>query len=614
MIAFAFDTFNSNREAYIININPYGNPKDFISSISGYTDYNWDIIIHTGTKIYKDCWTVEVAIPFNSLSFDESKENQEWGFYCLRKDRKNNETSIYPAWTRKIRNYFAQAGVLKGLKNIKSGKNLEFLPYLLSSYLDRENREHNYDIGINVNYNISSKLTLSTTFNPDYSQIEADPLNIDINQRNPFWLEEKRPFFSQGMDIFNTGMLDIVYTRNIVNPISGIKICGKYPDFSLGVVSALDKGINDNKNDLYNLLRIKKNILKESSVGLLATFNDDLNNYYSNRVFSIDAVLAFPHNYTLKWQSAYSQTKSKEEQSDSTYSEINKHALAHLISFERQSESMFSAIWMNSFPENFQLGSGYLRYDYIGRRELGLDNIFWFRNFKKSLNEIELDIGTNAKFDMKNELLEKYAWTDLEFDWKNNFWNEINLNLNHDHFKEKDFYSTELEINAHKRISGQFDYWFDSSTGSKPYYGDSELNWNNSFTGWHYYLETGINAKIFKRISISSKIAKEDFYFSFKAKRKYYSYNFRNKITWMIANKMHLRNITQGKYVKLNFKDEYGLDGTLNKTFSTSLLLSYEYSPLSNIYFGCNLNNISNYHNIFGDIQIFFKINYLGNL
>lgn len=82
----------------------------------------------------------------------------------------------------------------------------------------------------------------------------------------------------------------------------------------------------------------------------------------------------------------------------------------------------------------------------------------------------------------------------------------------------------------------------------------------------------------------------------------------------MIANKLHLRNITQGKYVKLNFKDEYALEKVIDKNFSTSFLFSYEYSPLSNIYLGFNLNNINNYHNIFDDIQMFFKINYLWRL
>ncbi|MBC8527500.1 MAG: carbohydrate binding family 9 domain-containing protein [Candidatus Cloacimonetes bacterium] len=614
LVTFVFDTFNSNRGGYVFNINPYGNPKDMISSTSGYMDKNWNIILHIGTKIYDDRWTVEVAVPFNSLNFDDSKDEQEWGFYYFRIDKKNNQFSIYPPRSRKISNIFVQSGVLKGLRGIKSGKNLELLPYLFSSYFNQENTEYNYDTGLNVSYSLSSKLTLSATLNPDYSQIEADPLNIEINQRNLQELEEKRPFFSQGMDIFNTGMMNIVYTRNIVNPVAAFKSIGKYPDFNLGILSALDRGIDNKKKDLYNFIRIKKNILKESSIGLISTFKDELEKKYSNRVLALDAVLAFPNNNTLKLLSAYSITKYEKEIEDSTYHKIDESSFALQLNFARSSEFTYNELWINSFPEKFKLGSGFLDDDKIGRRELGINNVLFFRNITNYWNELEWYIGANTRFNMQNKLVEKYAWTGFEFDWKKNAWNKIGLNLNHDHIREKDFHTAQLEFNLWKRITGQFDFWIDSSVGSKPYIGDKKLDWKNSFTGWHYYLTVGFNAKILNRISISPNIEREDFYYFYKGKRKYYSYNIRNKITWMIAKKLHLRNITQGKYVWLNFLKEYGIESTIDKNFSTGFLLSYEYSPLSNIYFGCNLNNISNYNNIFGDIQIFFKINYLWSL
>ena len=614
LITFAFDPYNSDREGYIFNINPYGNPIDFISSISGYMDRNWNIIFHIGTKIYDDRWTVEVALPFKSLTFDDTKDEQEWGFYCFRIDKKNDEFSIYPPRTHKISNIFAQAGVLKGLRGIKSGKNMEFLPYIFNSYLESEGSKYNFDTGINVSYGISSKLTLSATLNPDYSQIESDPENININQRNPQWLDEKRSFFSRGMDFFNTSLMNIVYTRNIVNPILCMKLSGKYPDYSLSMVSSLDKGIDDNKNYLYNLFRIKKNVLKESAIGLIVTNKDDLDSYNNNRVFATDAILSLPHNFKFKLQSAYSLTGYKTELSDSTYKKVEKYGWANQFKFERDSEFCYNEIWINSFPQDFYLESGFLNNDARGKSEVGMNNVFKIRQVANIWNEIEWYFGMKERFNMSRQLVEEYGWTGFEFSWKGNMWNKIGLNANHDRMNGKDFRTAELEFRSWKMISGQFDFWLNCYTGSKPYYGDDELNMQNSFTGWHCYFETGFNAKIFDRININPNIERDDFYYSYGGNRKYYSYKIWNRITWMIANKLHLRNITQGRYVKLNFRDKYALEQVIDKNFSTSFLFSYEYSPLSNIYLGFNLNNITHYHNIFDDIQVFFKINYLWRL
>lgn len=531
LVTFTFDTYNSNREGYIFNINPYGNPIDFISSISGYMDRNWNIIFHIGTKIYDDRWTAEVAVPFKSLTFDDSKDEQEWGFYCFRIDKKNNEFSIYPLRTRKISNIFTQAGVLKGLRGIKSGKNLEFLPYVFNSYLESEGGEYNFDTGINVSYGISSKLTLSATLNPDYSQIEADPVNIDINQRNPQWLDEKRPFFSQGMDFFNTSLMNIVYTRNIVNPIFCMKLSGKYPDYSLSIVSALDKGIDEDKNNLYNLFRIKKNILKESSIGLIVTNKDSLDNYYFNCVLAIDAILSLPHNFKFKLQSAYSWTGYKEKLSDSTNKKVKKGDYAFQFKFERDAEFSYNEIWINSFPQDFYLGSGFLNNDVRGKSEVGMNNVFKIRQVANIWNEIEWYFGLKERFNMSRELVEEYSWTGFEFSWKNNMWNKIGLITNHDQMNGKDFRTTELEFRSWKMISGQFDFWLNCYTGSRPYYGDMELNWQNSFKGWHFFLETGFNAKIFNRININPNIERDDFYYSYSKERKYYSYKIWNRIT-----------------------------------------------------------------------------------
>ncbi len=616
-VVFALDVFNSDRGAYLFNFNPYANPKDWISSASGTSDQNWDIPLKSKSQIHQDRFVVEAAIPFASLPFDDSQDEQRWGFYYFRLDKKHNEQSVYPPRTSKLQNIYAQSGVLKGLQGIKSGQQLELLPYVFSSYIHNE-KDWEYDGGIDASYSLDSHMTLSATINPDYSQIEADPMNIDINQRDPQWLEEKRPFFTRGMDFFYTDIFSLVYTRNIENPIAGFKLSGKYPSASIGFVSAYDEGKHGEKKDVYNLFRYRKDILEESTVGVLITDREDMASSGFNRVGAVDGFFSLPMNIRIKTQTAYSQDSLT---AVPYYMDRDgfETGWAHHTKLEYTSEHNGGDVFFEVIEKNFEPGSGYMSYYDKNMYMLGA----YCRNDILDANtlweEVTLNYGIKNKYDLENNPTNQYAWSSLYFEWKNVANSEITIDVNNetdDYYDENgDFQSSEFSTVRYsfsnwKMFSGSFNAWLNGSFGTSPYFGSA---CNPAFKGWSYYAEFGFSLDLFDRLAIRPSIQYTDFYMDTMDQRVYQWYKLYNKITFLLSQDLYIRNITQGIY-----QEEYypWSDASPEHftAYSNSLLLTWEYSPLSNVYVGVNFVDFDRWDNVAENTQIFFKGNYLWSL
>ena len=124
---------------------------------------------------------------------------------------------------------------------------------------------------------------MDLTVNPDFSQIEADVPQIDFNQRFALYYPEKRPFFLEGMEVFRFPEIQMVYTRRIIDPIAGAKLTGKVGRFTYGLLSAYDTspieslwevhngGSSQENNALFNIFRMKADVLKESYIGFSLT-------------------------------------------------------------------------------------------------------------------------------------------------------------------------------------------------------------------------------------------------------------------------------------------------------------------------------------------------------
>ncbi len=307
------DTFNDGRRAYVFAFNPFGIQQDGILTESGGEDYSVDVLMESKGVITSDGYTVEVAIPFKSLRYEAGK-GKLWGVHIWRNiDRFNDEIDSWMPLARNQSGFLNQEGHITGLEDISTERTLELIPSLTLSETGKRKRAMvqcvspndvcpdpgrlvngalKFDPGLTGKFSITPTVTLDFAVNPDFAQVESDQLVVTANQRFPIFFEEKRPFFLEGIDIFETP-LDALNTRAIIDPDYAVKLTGKRGRNTFGVLLASDRAPGNfseedlsnppgfsrirpfadfiNKNASIGVVRLKRDVGKESNIGLIAT-------------------------------------------------------------------------------------------------------------------------------------------------------------------------------------------------------------------------------------------------------------------------------------------------------------------------------------------------------
>ena len=326
-----FDTFMDQQRGYDFDVNAYGVQGDGVISAGGfggrgggrggrggggggsggripYADRSWNALFETGAQIVEDGYTAEMAIPFKSLRYPSRarEEAHRWGFQIVREVKdKDRENQVWAPMSRDLSSFFAQMGVLDGMVNLSTSRNIEVLPTFTTiryGGIDPTipafvHLDTNPDAGVNVKYGITSNLTADFTVNPDFSQIESDRTQIEVNQRFPIFYPELRPFFVEGAEIFNfTGPVTLVHTRTMVDPDYGAKLTGKVGSLSLGVLAANDRAPGKVEDELDRafgrrantfISRIRYDLYSESNIGAIFTDREFLDGY--SRLFGVDS-------------------------------------------------------------------------------------------------------------------------------------------------------------------------------------------------------------------------------------------------------------------------------------------------------------------------------------
>ncbi|MCA1594395.1 MAG: carbohydrate binding family 9 domain-containing protein, partial [Acidobacteria bacterium] len=323
------DTFNDHRRAYVLGWNPLGVQADGIMTEAQGTDFSVDIVMESKGMITDDGWTVEAAVPFKSLRYEAGKD-KVWGIHIWRNiDRFNDEIDSWMPISRDNSALLSQGGRITGLEGISTERTLELIPSLTVSETGKRvrtlsraqigamrrqglnpldpgklvNQPVGLDPGLTMKYSITPTVTLDLALNPDFAQVEADSTVVTANQRFPIFFPEKRPFFLEGVDIFNT-IISAVNTRTISDPDIAVKLTGKQGRNSFGILLASDNAPGNysdekrfdpevlpdarfiDKNSYVGVLRLKRDVGKENTVGLLATTYNFIDNH--NHVAGLD--------------------------------------------------------------------------------------------------------------------------------------------------------------------------------------------------------------------------------------------------------------------------------------------------------------------------------------
>jgi hypothetical protein len=243
LVGIVLDTFNDRRRAVQFYANPFGVQTDGTNLDTEGEDQSWDAIWQSAGRVHADRWEVEMAIPFSALRFRAGDRTRIWGLDLVRlypRDR-NVRIGLHPIDAARSC-YVCQLSELTGLQGIRAGSSVELAPTVTASQTDQRFRQGSIeaDPGLTARWGITPSLTTSFAFNPDFSQVEADAPQLDVNEAFTLSFAEKRPFFLEGTDFFQTPLI-AVYTRTVADPAWGVKLTGTRGRNGVGTFVAEDE-------------------------------------------------------------------------------------------------------------------------------------------------------------------------------------------------------------------------------------------------------------------------------------------------------------------------------------------------------------------------------------
>ena len=296
-VVLILDTFLDGRSGYVFAVNPDGARFDGLVSAEGEdVNSNWDTVWEARTTRDDQGWSAEVRIPIRSISFKQGLTS--WGYNIERRVQRLQETSRWSGASLDIEIFqTGRAGLLTGLPGFSLGRGLTIRPSIIGN-LSREEAalpsEFTGDASVDVTQRLGTNLTASLTYNTDFAETEADARQPNLTRFDVLF-PEKRSFFLEGSDIFEFGLgladdeeasLLPFFSRRIglLNPeegdaekipiLLGGKVNGRIGNTNLATLLVRTERLDSVPAATMGVVRIKQNVLEESSVGVIATAGD----------------------------------------------------------------------------------------------------------------------------------------------------------------------------------------------------------------------------------------------------------------------------------------------------------------------------------------------------
>ena len=407
-VGLVLDTFDDAKRGYEFFVNPLGVQMDLSQDdVSREEDSSWDAIWTSAGRLTPEGYEVELAIPFSQLRFRVTDGSRRWGIDVIRiYPRDQRMTLRSQPQDRSRACYLCQISELEGLAGITPGRNLELVPTLTGLY-SQEREEltdptlttvsDDLDAGLNARWGMTDNLTLNAALNPDFSQVEADVAQLDVNTQFALFYPEKRPFFLEGADTYNSP-IDAVYTRTVVDPSWGVKLSGKHGRNALGVYATQDTtttlllpGAEESELDgldqgnLNGVLRWRRDVGANSSFGALVTARSGEG--YHNGVVGVDGLIRLGDADWIEYQALASSTEYPEVIVD-TYGQPSGSfsGAAYEVRYHHLTRDWNWSVAYEDFAREFRADSGFVpQVDYrqgsaeFERRWWGGEDDWWTR-------------------------------------------------------------------------------------------------------------------------------------------------------------------------------------------------------------------------------------------
>ncbi len=393
------DTFHDQRNAYYFATNSLGARLDSEIKTEGmHINWQWDGVWYSAARRDRFGWTAEVAIPFQTLRFDNG-EKMVWGINFGRYIPRKREESYWSPISRSddFDNYgkfrVSKFGTLRGIRNIRPSSRLQVKPYGIGGLERRLSNgpvtDELADIGVDAKLRLTTNIVSDLTVNTDFAQVESDREQVNLTRFNLFF-PEKRDFFIEGLDIFNIGeevfgepFTLLFFSRRIglhedfdtgeffeVPITAGAKITGKEGPYELGFLNVLTKPLtytnafgqtNALPRTNYAALRLKRDLFKRSYVGVMGLSKDEIGGAHYNRTLAVDGLFAFDNNLTINGYFAKTFTPAVNGSDHNGY-----------LNLSWGNEKFYSRASYTDIGENFNPEIGFLQWTGIRKYTLSM--------------------------------------------------------------------------------------------------------------------------------------------------------------------------------------------------------------------------------------------------
>jgi len=495
-----FDTFLDQQRGYDFDVNGYGVQGDGIVSAARRigrgrggaamaippADRSWDALFETGAQIVEDGYTAEMAIPFKSLRYPSpaAGEPHRWGFQIVREVKgKDQENQVWAPMSRDETSFFAQMGLLEGMIDLSDARNLEILPtFTTIQYGDIDptrpgfvNQDADPDAGVNVKYGITSNLTADFTLNPDFSQIESDRPQIEVNQRFPLFFSELRPFFVEGAEIFNIiAPVTFVHTRTIVDPDYGAKLSGQVGRFSLGVLTANDRApgkVDDPADAAFDqtaqtvIARARYDLYAESNIGAIVTDREFLDGY--SRLVGLDGNFRLTPTIAADFRAVASRYRDGAAAPDAgaALAEVSGHMLSTRIG--QTARNLRWSIYGYQISPDFDTEVGFVRRQDIRNVTSSVEYRFWPQSW---IIDWGPQITYSRNYDYDDVLQDENVSGRINFSFARSISLNAALSRDRERFGETDFQKTRFSAGGNVNTSRSYSFGANFSVGDQVYY------------------------------------------------------------------------------------------------------------------------------------------------
>ena len=583
VVSFMIDTFDDKRTAYKFAVSASGVRADCRLLDDGRNrDYNWDGVWFSSTRIYDWGFEIEMEIPYRSIQYDEHL--RAWGLDFDRWIPTLNEDIYWNAYAENEGQRISKFGRLDfgDFYPTVKGLNLEIYPVGIAKTTYVKDSQYDFDpnAGVDVFYNPSQRLTFQLTANPDFAQIEADPFAFNISRYETYF-NERRPFFTEGSEVFmpsgaerNSGFyspLELLYTRRIgkklpdgseVPLLLGTRAFGRISDWEYGgFLAATDRrDISfsgerfDEPRALFSSVRLKRQILNNSSVGLL--YAGKSTEALNNGVVDVDGAFR-----AADWQLAYQLARSYKGSAGD---------FASSAGLKIEKKKVFIAVRNRNIGKDFDIDEvGFV--PWRGTAELtALGGPRWYFE-RGAVSQILLYMGGIANYERVDRYTDRIAALGLNMQFRRNWGYELSGDVGRSKDQGKTYSSYDVNLSTWFSISPKWDGNL-SGGFSRTY------NFMRNYLGFYSWANSSIGWSILDALRIGTSF---NAFVEWKPDNRIEDVTLNGRPFFSVTpmNNLNVRVYVDGVYDRSADKVEQLIGG---------LLFSYNFRPKSWVYLAVN--------------------------